>query len=113
MGSFIQVALWCHSVEGGFHTGTSTGLVYHRMVLAGKQHVLSFNYIYYIRRDVTYYTYETKGAEMKMQRVMVQLPKWVKAKLDGLRLQGTTISGFIRSIVERELKNAPTGQKGR
>ena len=50
---------------------------------------------------------------MKMQRVMVQLPKWVKAKLDGLRRQGTSISGVIRSIVERELKNAPTGQKGR
>jgi len=50
---------------------------------------------------------------MKMQRAMVQLPKGVKAKLDGLRRQGTTISGFIRSIVERELKNAPTGQKGR
>ncbi|HXT67424.1 MAG TPA: hypothetical protein VN657_11600 [Nitrospiraceae bacterium] len=50
---------------------------------------------------------------MKMERVMVQLSKGTKAKLDGLRRQGTTISGFIRSIVERELNQAQTGQKGR
>jgi metal-responsive CopG/Arc/MetJ family transcriptional regulator len=50
---------------------------------------------------------------VKMERVMVQLPKEVKAKLDGLRRQGTSISGFIRNLVERDLKNAPTGQKGR
>lgn len=48
-----------------------------------------------------------------MERVMVQLPKGIKAKLDGLRRQGTSISGFIRSAVERELNKAPTGQKGR
>ena len=50
---------------------------------------------------------------MKMERVMVQLPKGLKVKLDGLRRQGTSISGFIRSLVERELNHAPTGQKGR
>jgi len=50
---------------------------------------------------------------MKMERVMVQLPKGTKTKLDGLRRQGTSISGFIRSIVERELNHAPSGQKGR
>ena len=49
---------------------------------------------------------------VKMERVMVQLPKGIKAKLDRLRLQGTSISGFIRSIVERELNHAPSGQKG-
>lgn len=47
---------------------------------------------------------------MKMERVMVQLPKGTKVKLDGLRLQGTSISGFIRSIVEREL-NQPSAAK--
>jgi len=36
-----------------------------------------------------------------------------KTKLDGLRRQGTSISGFIRSIVGRELNHASTGQKGR
>lgn len=50
---------------------------------------------------------------MKMERVMVQLPKGIKAKLDELRQQGTSISGFIRRIVERELNHAPSGQKGR
>ena len=49
---------------------------------------------------------------MKMERVMVQLPKGTKAKLDGLRRQGTSISGFIRSIVERELNQAASGRKG-
>ena len=50
---------------------------------------------------------------MKMEPVMVQLPKETKAKLDGLRQQGTSISGFISSIVEGEHNHAPTGQKGR
>jgi metal-responsive CopG/Arc/MetJ family transcriptional regulator len=50
---------------------------------------------------------------VKMERVMVQLPKGIKAKLDGLRRQGSSISGFIRSIVERELNHSPTRQKGR
>ena len=50
---------------------------------------------------------------VKMERVMVQLPKGTKTKLDGLRRQGTSISGYIRSLVERELNRAPTGQKGR
>ncbi len=50
---------------------------------------------------------------MKMERVMVQLSQGTKAKLDGLRRQGTSISGFIRSIVDRELNHAPRGKKGR
>jgi hypothetical protein len=50
---------------------------------------------------------------VKMERLMVQLPKGLKAKLDRLRRQGTSISGFIRCIVERELNHAAAGQKGR
>jgi hypothetical protein len=50
---------------------------------------------------------------MKMTRVMIQLPIGLKAKLDTLRRQGTSISGYIRAVLERELKHAPTGQKGR
>ena len=50
---------------------------------------------------------------MKMVRVLIQLPQSLKTKLDGLRQQGTSISGFIRSVVERELNHAPTGRKGR
>ena len=40
---------------------------------------------------------------MKMQRVMVQLPSTLKAKLDALRQQGTTASGYIRALLERKL----------
>jgi metal-responsive CopG/Arc/MetJ family transcriptional regulator len=52
-------------------------------------------------------------APMKMVRILIQVPTSLKAKLDALRAKGTTASGFIRSVLERELKNAPTGQKGR
>ena len=48
---------------------------------------------------------------MKMERVMIQLPKGIKNKLDGLRRQGTSISGYIRHLVEQELKNVPSVQK--
>ncbi len=49
-----------------------------------------------------------------MIRVLIQLPQPLKAKLDALRKQGTTASGFIRSLVEREFNRAPaTGRKGR
>lgn len=49
-----------------------------------------------------------------MKRVWVQLPRPLKAKLDALRMQGYTASGFIRSLLEREFNQAPkSGQKGR
>jgi predicted DNA-binding protein len=50
---------------------------------------------------------------MKMVRLNIQLPHPLKAKLDALRAQGTTASGFIRSVLERELNHAPSGRKGR
>ena len=40
---------------------------------------------------------------MQMQRLNIQLPKPLKAKLDALRKQGTTASGYIRALLEREL----------
>ena len=40
---------------------------------------------------------------MKMERVLIQLPTNLKAKLDGLRAQGYTASGYIRALLEREL----------
>lgn len=49
---------------------------------------------------------------MKMVRLNIQLPVPLKAKLDALRAQGTTASGFIRSVLELALQNAPSGQKG-
>jgi len=49
-----------------------------------------------------------------MARLLIQLPLPLKAKLDALRRQGYTASGFIRSVLERELNQTPaTGQKGR
>ena len=51
---------------------------------------------------------------MKMERINVQLPLKLKAKLDGQRRHGTTASGFIRALLEREFNQAPlTGRKGR
>jgi metal-responsive CopG/Arc/MetJ family transcriptional regulator len=51
---------------------------------------------------------------MKMTRIMIQLPETLKSKLDTLRKQGTTASGFIRNLVEREFHRSPlTGRKGR
>lgn len=44
---------------------------------------------------------------MKMERLLIQIPREMKAKLDELRAQGYTASGFIRALLEREL-NQPT-----
>ncbi len=49
-----------------------------------------------------------------MERVMIQLPKPLKAKLDDLRKQGYTASGYIRALLERELSidsNTKGGQQ--
>jgi hypothetical protein len=41
---------------------------------------------------------------MKQTKVLIQLPLPLKAQLDALRTQGYTVSGYIRSLLERELK---------
>ena len=49
-----------------------------------------------------------------MERLLIQLPAPLKAKLDALRMQGYTASGYVRSLLERELNQAQaTGRKGR
>ena len=48
---------------------------------------------------------------MKMERVLIQLPTELKSKLDTLRSQGYTASGYIRALLEREL-NQPDIKKG-
>ena len=48
---------------------------------------------------------------MKMERLLIQIPTEMKAKLDGLRSQGYTASGYIRALLEREL-NQPDIKKG-
>jgi mannitol/fructose-specific phosphotransferase system IIA component len=49
---------------------------------------------------------------MSMIKVLIHLPAPLKAKLDALREQGYTASGYIRALLERELKNSNL-QKGR
>lgn len=49
-----------------------------------------------------------------MVRLLIQVPKSVKAKLDAARLQGVTASGLVRHLLEEHFKQAPVmGQKGR
>ncbi len=50
---------------------------------------------------------------MGMVKLLVHLPGPLKAKLDGLRAQGTTANGLIRYLLEREFSQAQTRQKGR
>ena len=40
----------------------------------------------------------------KLIRIVIQLPEDLKDQLDCLKLQGYTISGFIRAMLERELQ---------
>ena len=48
-----------------------------------------------------------------MERLMIQLPAPLKAKLDALRNQGYTASGFIRALLERELNKKEGTHHGR
>jgi mannitol/fructose-specific phosphotransferase system IIA component len=48
---------------------------------------------------------------MKVQRLNIQLPANLKTKLDALRKQGTTASGYIRALLEREFTHST--KKGR
>ena len=51
---------------------------------------------------------------MGMVKLLVHLPAPLKAKLDDLRSQGTTASGFIRWLLEEHFKQAQgTERKGR
>jgi len=49
---------------------------------------------------------------MKMVKLLIQVPEPVKAKLDALRKQGTTASGFVRHLLKREFTQASV-KKGR
>ena len=41
---------------------------------------------------------------MKPVKLLIQIPATVKQQLDALRSQGYTINGYIRSLIERDLK---------
>ena len=52
-------------------------------------------------------------SSVKMVRMLIQVPEPLKAKLDALRDQGTTASGFIRWLLERHFKQTEaTARKG-
>ncbi len=48
---------------------------------------------------------------MRMKRLVVALPESLKRKLDALRAHGYTASGYIRSLLERELNQNPMTRK--
>ncbi len=48
-----------------------------------------------------------------MERLVISLPKTVKAKLNALRDHGTTASGFIRWLLEQHFREASQIKKGR
>lgn len=51
---------------------------------------------------------------MKMVRLLIQVPEPIKARLDALRQEGTTASGFIRHLLEAHFKQAHAmSRKGR
>lgn len=51
---------------------------------------------------------------MKMVRLLIQVPEPIKARLDSLRSEGTTASGFIRYLLEQRFQQTPqVSQKGR
>ncbi len=50
---------------------------------------------------------------MKMARLLIQLPTPLKRKLDALRAQGYTASGYIRALLERELNGKEGSSNGR
>ncbi|MEE8124546.1 MAG: hypothetical protein V3T42_01895 [Nitrospirales bacterium] len=50
---------------------------------------------------------------MAMVKLLVNLPAPLKAKLDALRSQGYTASGFIRALLERELNGKGGSSHGR
>ena len=48
-----------------------------------------------------------------MAKLLIDVPKGIKAKLDALRKQGYTASGYIRALLERELATVkPLNKKG-
>ena len=48
-----------------------------------------------------------------MPKLLINVPASIKAKLDLLRTQGYTASGFIRALLERELNEKEGTTHGR
>lgn len=52
----------------------------------------------------------TEVIEMRKARLLIQIPLGIKKKLDALRGEGYTASGFIRALLEREF-NQPAWKR--
>lgn len=50
---------------------------------------------------------------MEMTRIIVSIPRTLKAKLDALRATGTTAAGLIRHLLNQHFKEAQKSRKGR
>jgi predicted DNA-binding protein len=50
---------------------------------------------------------------MKMERINIQLPTPLKQRLDALRRNGYTASGYIRCLLEKDLAAMKPAKKGR
>ena len=48
-----------------------------------------------------------------MVRLIISIPENIKARLDALRSHGTTASGFIRALLQREFNSPKAAKKGR
>lgn len=47
----------------------------------------------------------------RLVRIVIQLPQELKLKLDELKQQGYTASGFIRAVLEREFSKNKTEEE--
>lgn len=47
----------------------------------------------------------------RLVRIVIQLPQDLKLKLDELKQQGYTASGFIRAVLEREFSKTKTEEE--
>ena len=54
-----------------------------------------------------------KGGDDDMAKLLINVPTQIKAKLDALRKQGYTASGYIRALLERELNEKEGTSNGR
>ncbi len=48
---------------------------------------------------------------MEMVKLLVQIPKPLKAKLDALRATGTTASGLIRHLLNQHFESRSTKER--
>ena len=47
---------------------------------------------------------------MAIVKVLISVPKGMKVQLDALRKEGTSASGFIRNLLEKEFKHRKGAQ---